>query len=150
MPPDGTARPEPARPAAAGLVTVVETEREFEAQALAVVLEEAGIQAFVFPSPVAPVTENFTVPGRIPVQVSANDLERAKAVLAASRSTGAAIDWNEVEVGDKEPDMDAGLGAVAHLVSRIFKPAGWAYLILGAVIGLPIALLVVAYLLKGR
>lgn len=97
---------------AAGLVTVVEASSEFEAQTIVAVLAEAGIEAAVFPLATIPIPDPLRnrPAGRMPVQVAAADLERARAALAEAKDAAEQLDWNEVDVGDPPPEVAAVLG----------------------------------------
>ena len=94
-----------------GLVTVVEAASEFEAQTVIAVLAEAGIEAHVFPLAAIPIPDPLRARplGRMPVQVAAGDLERARAALAEARESAAEIDWDEVDVGEPPPEVAAEL-----------------------------------------
>jgi hypothetical protein len=96
---------------AAGLLTVVEASSEFEAQTIVAVLAEAGIEAAVFPLATIPIPDPLRnrPAGRMPVQVAAADLERARAALADAKDAAEQLDWNEVDVGDPPPEVAAVL-----------------------------------------
>lgn|GEM_PF-1478474 len=86
------------------LVTLVEVQSEFEARTIVAVLEDAGIEAFVFvlgnlglPMPLSPGARG------IPVQVRQSTLEQSRVVLAECRKVGASVDWDSVDVGDEPP-----------------------------------------------
>jgi len=95
-----------------GLVTVHEAAGEFEARTVVAVLEDAGIEAFVFPLANIPIPDPFRPGplGRVPVQVAASDAERARAAIAAARDDAGRIDWDEVDVGEPTPEVEAALG----------------------------------------
>ncbi len=133
--------------AGGGLVTVVETDHEFEAQAIAAVLKDAGIEAFVFPFAILPSSGPLGPFVRVPVQVAADQLDAAKAVLAANRVEGPEVDWDEVDVGQPEPDPGARIDPLARRVGQVLTPArlGWAILVV--LILLPGLLLLVVRLL---
>lgn len=104
-----------------GLVTVVEAANEFEAQTVVAVLAEAGVEAFVFPLATIPIPDPLRnrPAGRMPVQVAAADLERAREALAEAKEAAARLDWDEVEVGDPPPEVAAALGRTRS--SRRFR-----------------------------
>ena len=83
-----------------------EARNEFEAQCVRSVLEDAGIRSVTLPSGQA----IFGFPMRagaagVPVRVLAEDLSRAKQVIAESRWVGRSVDWDEVDVGEMPPDV---------------------------------------------
>lgn len=86
------------------LVTVVSCSSEFEAATKVAVLEEAGIDAFVFGSSHAalPLSQRFLA---VPVQIRAGDLERARAVLNENQRDSPSIDWDSVDVGERDDDL---------------------------------------------
>jgi hypothetical protein len=87
-------------PDALATLTVVPTE--FEANALVVVLKEAGIEAFAFGIPQAGLGAPFTAGQGVPVQVRRADLEQARAALDRNVADSIDIDWDEVDVGSRE------------------------------------------------
>lgn len=90
------------------LVTLTTATSEFAANAVIVVLAEAGIEAFCFGSwgTAIGVTGHVGPMGfGAPVQVRRRDLERARAELARNRSDSIDIDWDQVELGDREDDL---------------------------------------------
>ncbi len=86
------------------LVTVVTCASEFEAATKAAVLEEAGIEAFTFGAVHAslPLPTKFL---QVPVQVRAAALDRAKAALAENKVESASVDWDSVDVGEREDTL---------------------------------------------
>ena len=94
-----------------GLVTVAEAASEFEAQTIVAVLADSGIDAVVFPLATIPIPDPLRnrPPGRMPVQVAADDLGRARAVLAEAKQAAAGLDWDEVDVGEPPPEVAATL-----------------------------------------
>ena len=77
------------------LVTVVTPPTEFEANVLAIVLRDHGIDAHVFAVPIIGVgipLSGGTV--GVPLQVPSNDLERAKKILADNKNHSIDIDWD--------------------------------------------------------
>jgi len=83
------------------LVTVVSCMTEFEAATKVVVLKEAGIEAVTFGAhhSALPLRERFL---GVPVQVRAADLERAKATLSENTVEAASIDWDSVDIGERD------------------------------------------------
>ncbi len=86
------------------LVTVISCATEFEAATKVAVLEEAGISAFVFGSAhsALPLSQKFLA---VPVQVRAADLERARIVLSENHRDSPSIDWDSVDIGEREDDL---------------------------------------------
>ena len=89
------------------LVTVVTCPTEFEASTKVAVLEEAGIDAFVFGAVHAalPLGQKLLA---VPVQVRAADLEQAKAALSENRANAPSIDWDSVDIGEREDNLPLG------------------------------------------
>ncbi len=83
------------------LQTVAQAESEFEAHTIATVLKEAGIDAYVFGqlSHTMPMGKVFT---QVPVQVKADDVERAQEALQQRQEDSVDLDWDEVDVGERE------------------------------------------------
>jgi hypothetical protein len=78
---------------------------EFEARTKAAVLEDEGIRAFVFGAERAWTGGLGLRPAKpgVPVLVRRRDLDRAGTILE-SRLADAELDWNQVDVGEPEPD----------------------------------------------
>ena len=100
--------PEPghdARPE--GPALVVSTATEFEAQTKAALLRDEGIDATV--QPVAPSwTGQVSISPAsrgASVWVRSADLDRARAVLEARIADSVDIDWDEVDVGQREDSL---------------------------------------------
>jgi hypothetical protein len=108
-----------------GLVTVAEAASEFEAQTIVAVLAEAGIEAAVFPLAAIPIPDPLRnrPAGRMPVQVAAGDLARARAALAEAKDAAARLDWDSVEVGEPPPE-------VAAVLERPRRPRRMRFLVL--------------------
>ena len=85
------------------LVTLVCPPTEFEANILAVVLKDNGIDAFVFATPTVGVGVGLTA-GRlgVPLQVKKEDVEAARQVLLENKHNSVDIDWSELELGDDD------------------------------------------------
>ena len=81
---------------------------EFEARTKAAVLEDEGIQTFVFGAERAWTGGLSLRPAKpgVPVLVRHADLERARTILDSRLADSVDLDWNQVEVG--EPDGDPG------------------------------------------
>jgi hypothetical protein len=88
------------------LVTVVTPQTEFEANILAIVLKDNGVDAFVFAS-AGSMLGVYLSGGTfgVPVQVSRDELEKAKQVLLENKRHSIDIDWDELEAvqGEDKP-----------------------------------------------
>lgn len=86
------------------LKTVVSCMTEFEAATKVAVLEEAGIDAFIFGAAhsALPLNQKFL---SVPVQVRASDLERARAALCENSADAPSIDWDSVDLGERDDDL---------------------------------------------
>ena len=88
------------------LVTLVSPPTEFEANILAIVLRDNGIDAFVFSDPGATFGVSFSS-GTLgfPLQVPKDDLETARRILLENKRHSIDIDWDELELvgGDATP-----------------------------------------------
>jgi hypothetical protein len=88
------------------LVTLLKAHTPFEAHALAAVLRDADIEAFVFDSAYA----GFGIPlapgkASVPVQVRRRDRERARAAIEENASDSIDIDWNDIDLGQRADDL---------------------------------------------
>jgi hypothetical protein len=90
---------------AEGLVTVVTAQTAFQAHAIAAVLHDAEIEAFVFDS--AYTGFGFPPPSEhgVPVRVPTSALEEAQRVLDRAREESVDIDWETVDLGEREDDL---------------------------------------------
>jgi len=88
------------------LVTLAAPPTEFEANLLAVVLRDHGIDAFVFASSASGIGIPFCSGTLgVPLQVKADDVEEARRVLASNKRDSIDIDWDELELaGQKNPN----------------------------------------------
>jgi hypothetical protein len=86
------------------LVTLVSTQTEFEANTLVAVLRSAGIQAFAFGalSTLLPIGQRV-MPAQ--VQVRKADVEVARAILKRNESDSVDLDWDEIDVGQREDNL---------------------------------------------
>lgn len=89
-----------------GLVTVFSAASEFEARTVASVLEEAGIEAVVFPTAISMLGFQLAAQalGGIPVQVRPEDEERARGALRLHKYIASSVDWDSVDVGDEDAE----------------------------------------------
>ncbi len=89
-----------------GLVTVFSAASEFEARTVSSVLEEAGIDAVVFPTAISMLGFDLAAQalGGVPVQVRPEDEERARGALRLHRYIASSVDWDSVDVGDEDAE----------------------------------------------
>jgi hypothetical protein len=83
------------------LVVIASAKTEFEAHAIVAILEDAGIKASAFGliRQALPLDTRFT---HVPVQVRAEDAQRARQVLRQNVSDSVDLDWDEIDVGERE------------------------------------------------
>ncbi|MHC5023804.1 MAG: putative signal transducing protein [Planctomycetota bacterium] len=100
------------------LVTILTPATEFEAHTLAAVLKEAGIESRVFGTTWSGTS---MVDGKIgvPLQVRRADAERAKAALEQNVEDSVDLDWDEVDVGEREDDLPLTGPGSMPLLARI-------------------------------
>ena len=85
------------------LVTITTAPSEFEANLLAIVLKDHGIEAFVFASPGSGLGVQLSGgTAGVPLQVRQDDLAQAKQILASNKRDSVDIDWDELELSGKE------------------------------------------------
>ena len=85
------------------LVTLVAPQTEFEANILAIVLRDNGIDAFVFALPAVGIGVNL-IQGTtgVPLQVRKEDLEVARQILLDNKRNSIDIDWDELELSGSD------------------------------------------------
>ena len=85
-------------------VTLAFFPQELHAQMLADALQDEGIESEVSGG----VTGGFRAeaPGMVKVLVRATDLARAKAIFQDWEHQGESVDWDEVDVGEMEDDVE--------------------------------------------
>ena len=113
---------------AEGLASLRTCRNELEAQEIRLVLEEAGLPAFVFDKGGLGLNmcDAQARVGATQVQVPAHRLEEARMILAARETDAAAIDWERVDVGEMPPEVADVLESrsVMHLVRRLVATIG--------------------------
>lgn len=101
-----------------GLEPVVVVSTEFEAQTKAAVLDSEGIDCRVItqtPAWTGSITLGSSLQGTA-VLVKPEDLERAKAILDHCVADSVDLDWDEVDVGEREDYLPVGpVGRVPRL-----------------------------------
>ena len=93
------------------LVTLITPPTEFEANILAIVLRENGIEANVFAIPTIGIGIPLSggLPG-VPLQVKSSDVEKARKILLENKRDSIDIDWDELEFsGSDEPYKGGGV-----------------------------------------
>ena len=90
------------------LITIVTPTTEFEANVLAIVLKDNGIDAFVFGTPAIGMGVNLSggVMG-VPVQVRREDVAAARQILSDNKRNSIDIDWDDFEGLADEEVQDA-------------------------------------------
>ncbi len=91
------------------LVQAALAESEFAAQTKAAVLQDEGIEAFVFPAERSWTGGLAIAPsgGGVPVWVRKSDLERAKGALTRVIADSVDLNWDEVDVGEPEHEVNS-------------------------------------------
>lgn len=119
------------------LVQAIMAESEFAAQTKAAVLEDEGIETYVFAA-----ERSWTgglsldpLQNGVPVWVRQSDLERAKHILAQRIADSVDLDWDEVDVGEPEGELPDAPASVNF--SRLIAILGW-------IAGVAIVLLAIA------
>ncbi|MSQ90404.1 MAG: hypothetical protein EXS01_03280 [Phycisphaerales bacterium] len=87
------------------LVTVHLATSEFEAQTIAAILRDREIDVAVFSAAIQAFgldQVGSRLLGGIPVQVRAEDLERAQSALRANKFLADSVDWDCVDVGEED------------------------------------------------
>ncbi len=122
---------------------VVTVPTEFEAHTIAAILKTDGIESIVTNSapswtglmPISPTALGSAV------VVRRADLERARTVLRESERDSVDIDWDQVDVGQREDDLPATPVGHMPLPAKMAAMVAAAILVLSAVLGLILALL---------
>ena len=89
-------------PESDGTAVLVEVATEWEANLIADTLRDHGVDA----EAAGALTAGFRaeVPGLVRVIVKESDLARAREVLAGMRDEVADIDWDNIDIGQPEPE----------------------------------------------
>lgn len=123
------------------LVTVHLATSEFEAQTVAAILRDREIDVAVFGAAIQAFGLDGVgnrMLGGIPVQVRAEDLERAKSALRANKFLADSVDWDSVDVGDEDPQATSlgrksAVDTVGALMVRAGRLAAVAILVLSTI-----------------
>jgi len=85
------------------LITLLAPPTEFEANILAIVLKDNGIEAFVFSTPGVTFGVSFSEGGTgFPLQVRQADVEIASQILLENKRHSIDIDWSELKFGGSD------------------------------------------------
>jgi hypothetical protein len=130
-----------------GLVQLMVCRNELQAQEIRLVLEEAGMPAFVFNKGGLGLNmvDGDSRVGAVQVQVPSGRAEEARAILHSIEEASAGIDWDEVDVGEPPPEVanileSRGMThAIGHIVSTLGPILG-ILILLGVVVGIVIIL----------
>ena len=122
---------------------VVTVPTEFEAHMIAAILKTGGIESTVTNSapswtgqmPISPTARGSAV------VVRRTDLERARTVLRESERDSVDLDWDQVDVGQREDDLPATPVGHMPLPAKMAAMVAAAILILSAVLAVILALL---------
>ncbi len=117
---------------------VVRVPTEFEAHTIAAILHENGIEATVAPgapSWTGQVALSPTAQGSAVIVRSA-DLRRARTVLDESDRDSVDLDWDEVDVGDREDNLPLTPVGRMPIPAKIAAALAAAILIVTALLGL--------------
>lgn len=126
-----------------GLVTLASVATEIEAESMRMVLEDDGIEAWVFATPIGTLGfgASASCVGGIPVQVRLRDLDRAHRVLRQNADSSGSLDWDTVDVGGDDAEVAAAaslsptITRVAQILIRIGAVSALLMLALGLVAG---------------
>ncbi len=122
---------------------VVTVPTEFEAHTIAAILKSDGIESVVTNSapswtgqmPISPTASGSAV------VVRRADLERASAVLHESERDSADLDWDQVDVGQREDNLPCTPVGHMPLPAKVAAVVAAAILILSAVLAVILAIL---------
>jgi len=108
------------------LVNLCSCQYELEAQSLRALLADAGITAVVQSSPFSALSSVHVPGSEVALRVPRHQLEQAKQTIEVSRIHAAAIDWDEVDLGEMPEEVEDLLQQreVIHGFSRVLAIAG--------------------------
>ena len=119
------------------LAVVVRVPTEFEAHTIAAILHESGIEATVAPG--APTWTGQIALGATDqgsaVVVRSADLRRARTVLDESDRDSVDLDWDEVDVGDRDDNLPLTPVGRMPIPAKIAAALAAAILIVTAMLG---------------
>ena len=122
---------------------VVTVPTEFEAHTIAAILKADGIESTVTTSapswtgqmPISPTAQGSAV------VVRRADIERARAVLRESERDSVDLDWDQVDVGQREDNLPVTPVGHMPLPAKVAAVVAAAILILSAVLAVILAIL---------
>lgn len=88
------------------LVDLLAVSSDFEGEVVVSALEHAGIPARVFSAVGRTLGPMAGQAMPIRVQVRRQDLDRAREALRSTREESVDLDWDEIDVGEREADAD--------------------------------------------
>ena len=120
------------------LGVVVRVPSEFEAHTIAAILHESGIEATVTPGAPSWTGQVALSPAAqgSAVVVRTADLQRARTVLRDSDRDSIDLDWDEVDVGDRDDNLPLTPVGRMPIPAKIAAALAAAILIASAVSGL--------------
>ena len=125
------------------LAVVVRVPTEFEAHTIAAILHESGIEATVAPG--APTWTGQIALGATDqgsaVVVRSADLRRARTVLDESDRDSVDLNWDEVDVGDREDNLPLTPVGRMPVPAKIAAALAAAILIVTAMLGVVLLVL---------
>ena len=122
---------------------VVCVPSEFEAHTIAAILHEAGIEATVTPGAPAWTGQIALSPSSqgSAVVVRSADLRRARTILDESDRDSIDLDWDEVDVGDRDDDLPLTPVGRMPIPAKIAAALAAAILIVTALLGVLLLIL---------
>jgi len=120
------------------VAVVVRVPTEFEAHTIAAILHESGIEATVAPGAPSWTGQVALSPAAqgSAVIVRSADLRRARTVLDESDRDSVDLDWDEVDVGDREDNLPLTPVGRMPIPAKIAAALAAAILIVTALLGL--------------
>ncbi len=117
---------------------VVRVPTEFEAHTIATILRSGGVESTV-------TTDSPSWTGQVPISpgtrgsaviVRSADLQRAQAILRESEQDSVDLDWDEVDVGEREDDLPLRTVGRIPVPAKVAAALAAALLLLSALIGM--------------
>ncbi len=117
---------------------VVRVPTEFEAHTIATILRSGGVESTV-------ATDAPSWTGQVPISPGARgsavivrrgDLERAQAILRESQQDSVDLDWDEVDVGEREDDLPLRTVGRIPVPAKVAAALAAALLLLSGLIGM--------------
>ncbi len=120
------------------VAVVVRVPTEFEAHTIAAILHESGIEATVAPGAPSWTGQVALSPSGqgSAVVVRTSDLQRARTVLRESDRDSIDLDWDEVDVGDRDDNLRLTPVGRMPIPAKIAAALAAAILIVSVLVGL--------------